>query len=88
MSRRRRMTPRYGRGGHKPKNLGARITVQRMATDSVPYTFEACVIVGKKGPYGTAECSAGRNPRQAVANAMAKVVKILRKKKGAFRGTR
>ena len=54
--------------------------------------FKACVRVGKERknqPMGAAwDCAYGKNPREAVANAMKKVAKFIGRRRGAFHGLR
>lgn len=89
--RHKKLSPRDA-GDRSSSSLPSRkmkvtITVSRRPTTagrySEPYAFEACVRMRNAG-----DCGFGRNPRKAVANAMAAVAKRLRKRGGAFRGMR
>ncbi len=83
--RHRKLTPgmRSSRGPSRVMKM--QIRVSRNPSDggqySTPYAFEACVRVR-----GVKEnCGWGKNPRKAVAAALANVAKGLRKRGGAFK---
>jgi len=66
------------------RRIKSTIIVHRTA-ERGPLAFEACLRIGAVAMSG-GECGYGRNPRKALANAMTKMMKHLRTRKGAFAG--
>lgn len=84
MARRRKVFPRYKGGNSGRKRKLALTATIRPTGEAQRFAFEACVRV--KG--GKAECAFAKNPRKALANAVTKLGKSMRKRSGAFAGKR
>lgn len=80
------MTPGARSSAGPSKRIAISARISRRPSDggqySTPYAFEACI----KMRGLASNCGYGRNPRKALANAMAEVSKSLRKRRGAFKG--
>ena len=88
MARSRKLSP-SDRGSDGPsRKIKIQARISRRATTAgkytTPYAFEACLRVRGVGE----NCGYGRNPRKALASAMEKVARGLKKRKGSFKGKR
>ena len=89
MAKRSKINPgfraKHGRTAIIPTKVLVHRTAERGST-----AFEACIRIGSRYVRGGrgSECAFGKNPRKAVANALTRLAKHMRGRKGAFRGAR
>ena len=91
MAKRQRVRPKSRRAGQSRGGIGVikvSVVVSREVGATGAKAFFACARVGRKGPLRSGDCATGKNPRAAMAKALAKLARGVSKRKGAFQGLR